>query len=150
MFVSTAGGPSEQFVTAHNRGDVYSNEEILLQRHKSSGQREMEVTWSRNRATMCFLRPFVPPDPHITIACINNSYINIPRIVNIRNSFPFIFVLGRHVSFKLENVYLYFTRGLYVKQVSTTYTQVTQLSKLCQTMAIKITKLLNQSSMQPL
>lgn len=49
MFVPTVGGQRQQFVTAHNGRDVYSNEEILLQRHKSSGQGDMKVTWFRNR-----------------------------------------------------------------------------------------------------
>lgn len=59
------------------------------------------MTWSRNRATMCFLRPFLPLDPHITIACINNFYIHIPRNVNIL--ICFFLYSSRHVPFKLDN-----------------------------------------------
>lgn len=51
MLVSIFGGELSN-LSQPQRGDVYSNEEILLQRHKSSGKDVMEVTRARNRATM--------------------------------------------------------------------------------------------------
>lgn len=92
----------------------------------------MEVTWSRNRATMCFLRPFLLPDPHITITCINNFYINIPHIVNIPISSPFY----AQTSMLTLGNYIYVSRASFMNHLTYTYigTHIHSyklLSKLC-------------------